>query len=120
MDLKDFVADVISQVTDGVIEAINRHDARRLPGRINPVFPAEGGEYDWKSAVQNVDFDISVTVSDKKSGDAGGGVKVYVVDFNAKGSKAHENTMTNRIKFTIPVSFPSHAISHGTARPSKT
>ena len=55
MDLKEFVADVISQVTDGVLEAINRHDERKLPGRINPVFPTEGGDYDWKSAVQNID-----------------------------------------------------------------
>jgi hypothetical protein len=76
LNLKDFVADVISQITDGVLEAINQHDAKKIPGRINPVFQEAGGEYDWKGAVQNIEFDISVTVSDKKSGEGGGGVKV--------------------------------------------
>jgi hypothetical protein len=111
MDLKDFVADVISQLTDGMIEAINRHDAKKIPGKINPVFPGESGELDWKGAVQNIEFDISVTVSDKKSGEATGGVKVYVADISGKGSKSREDTTTNRIKFTIPVSLPAHQIS---------
>jgi Trypsin-co-occurring domain 2 len=111
MDLKDFVADVISQLEDGLIEAINRHDAKNVPGRVNPVFKGADGQYDWKSAVQNIEFDISVTVSDKKSGEAGAGVKVYVADISGKGSKSHEDTTTNRIKFTIPVSLPAHRVS---------
>jgi hypothetical protein len=67
-----------------VIDAINWHDARKLPGRINPIFQGKGGTYDWKSAVQNIDFDISVTASDKESGEAGGGVKVYFADASGK------------------------------------
>ncbi len=42
MDLKDFVADVNSQVTDGVLEAIDRHVAKKVPGVINPIFADEG------------------------------------------------------------------------------
>jgi len=110
MDLKEFVADVISQTADGVNEAIERHRGKMLPGVINPIFEGPGGEYDWKNAVQNVEFDISVTISDKESGDAGGGVKVYFADVSGKRSKSHEDTMTNKIKFTIPVTFPSQKV----------
>jgi hypothetical protein len=114
MDLKDFVADVISQITDGVIEAINRHDLKNIPGRVNPAFQGPGGEYDYKRGVQNIDFDISVTVSAKK--EASGGFKVSVL--NLGGAKSHEDTTTNKIKFTIPVSLPHHSVPYtGPARP---
>jgi hypothetical protein len=110
LDLKDFVADVVSQLTDGVIEAINRHDAKQIPGRINPIFEDSSGAYDWKGAVQNIEFDISVVVSEKKSGAFEAGAKVFVADLGGKRSKSHEDTMTNRIKFTIPVSLPAHKV----------
>jgi Trypsin-co-occurring domain 2 len=112
VNLKDFVADVICQVEDGLIDAINRHDRKHIPGRINPVFLKEGGsEYDWKSAVQNIEFDISVTVSETKSRELGGEAKVYVLTGSGKRSKSHEDTTTNRIKFSIPVSLPAHAVA---------
>jgi hypothetical protein len=107
MDLKDFVADVISQIQDGVTEAINRHDRRGTVGRINPKFP----EDKWKDLVQKIEFDIAVTESSKKSGEGGGGVQVHFFNASGKGSISKENSMTNRVKFTIPVALPSHEVS---------
>ena len=107
MDLKDFVADVISQIQDGVTEAIRRHDERGTVGRINPKFSQD----DWKDLVQKIDFDIAITTSGKISGEGGGRVQVYFFNAGAKQSKSHESSMTNRIKFTIPVSLPAHAVS---------
>jgi hypothetical protein len=107
MDLKDFVADVISQIQDGVTEAINRHDRRKTVGRINPKFP----EDNWKDLVQKIDFDIAITATGKTSGEGGGGIQVYFFNASGKLSKSHENSMTNRIKFTIPVALPSHEVS---------
>jgi hypothetical protein len=114
MDLKDFVADVISQIRDGVTEAILRHDRQGAVGRINPVFPTDDGRPDWKGAVQNIEFDIAITASDKTGREGGGGVQVYFFNVSGKQSKSQENSMTNRIKFTIPVSLPAHAVSSGT------
>jgi hypothetical protein len=107
MDLKDFIADVISEIQDGIIEAIRRHDKRGAPGRINPKFH----EDDWKSLVQNVDFDIAITATDKRSGEGEGKLQVYFFNTSGTLSKSNENSTTNRIKFTIPVSFPSHTVS---------
>jgi hypothetical protein len=56
------VADVISQIQDGVTEAIRRHDQQGTVGRINPKFP----EDDWKDLVQKIDFDIAITASDRR------------------------------------------------------
>lgn len=114
MGLKDFVADVISQIYEGVTEAIADHDRRHAVGRINPPRRLADGSYDW--GVQNIDFDIAITASDKKSGEGGGGLQVYVLNASGKQSKSHENTMTNKIKFSIPVALPAHDVSSG--RPS--
>ena len=119
MNLKDFVADVISQLEDGLADAINRHDRKNIPGRINPAFPKEdGSEYDWKSVVQNIEFDISVTVSETKSRELGGEVKVVsVLGGSGKRSKSHEDTTTNRIKFSIPIVLPAHAMGWSVSKP---
>jgi hypothetical protein len=116
MDLKDFVADVISQIQDGVTEAIRRHDERGTVGRINPKFP----EDNWKDLVQKIDFDIAITASGKTSGEGSGGVQVHFFNTSGKLSKSHENSMTNRIKFTIPVSLPAHLANAEREPPSST
>ena len=108
MDVKDFVADVISQICDGVTEAIHKHDAAGSVGRINPIFKDKSGKVDWAKHVQNIEFDISITEDAKTSGKAGGGIKVYFVSANASADKSRETSMVNRIKFTIPVSLPAH------------
>ena len=104
MDLKDFVANVISQIVDGVTEAIRRHDERGAIGRINPIFPGDS----WKDLVKNIDFDIAITAGDKIAGEGGGGVRVHFFEAKGKLSKSYETAMTNRIKFSIPVSLPAH------------
>ena len=108
MDLKEFGADVISQICGGVTDAINKHDETGSVGRINPVFKDRNGKVNWEKYIQNIEFEVSITEDTKVSGKASGGIKVYFVAADAGTDKSRETSMVNRIKFTIPVSLPAH------------
>lgn len=102
IQLKDFVAETLEQVQKAVNDAIVKHNTSGAVGKINPVFPTESGaDFDWKAVVQDIKFDVSVTVTDGR---------VCVL-------KAGE-TSANRIKFVIPVVLPSQPIGSIKSRES--
>lgn len=78
-------------------------------GAINPCW---GGVNDiGQQHVQEVKFDIAVTVSDKSSVSAGGGIRVVGVRLGADGAKVTENSHISRIQFSIPVVPPVQTVT---------
>jgi hypothetical protein len=110
MDLKEFISESLVQIQEGVQDAIHRRQAKKdSSGVINPVW----GNADDISAehCQDVEFDVAVTVSDKMSGSAKGGLKIYVAEFGGEGSKSSERSTVNRLKFSVPVVPPVQLVS---------
>lgn len=108
MELREFVAETLVAIQEGVAEAIHRADESKTIGRINPVWRSDE-KIDWKEYVQPVEFDVAVTTTDKSAAGGKGGIKVLsVVDVGAEGSKSSERSTVSRIKFTIPISAPAH------------
>jgi hypothetical protein len=97
MDVKDFVAETLRQVT----EAINENESSLDSGgkhvedlkKLN-MFSLHGG---W---VTHVDFDIAVTESRSKEG----GAKLSIAGVGGLGGDLSEGTETaSRVKFRVPL-----------------
>lgn len=96
MDLKTFVRTTISQIIEGVDEAI-----AALPkgssARINPA--VSHANY---SKPENVEFDVAITVMESSQKEGKLGIKVL----SASGESKSETESASRIKFCVPVSVP--------------
>ena len=105
MDLKDFIAETLVQIQEGVQEAINRRSASQgAAGVINPVW----GNVNEISPDhrQNVEFDVAVTVTDKTTAGGNAGIKVFSIELGGKAEKGAEQSTVSHIKFSIPLVPP--------------
>ena len=110
MELNEFIAITLSEIQKGVQSAINSTIESGINGAINPVW---GTTKDIGAAhIQNVQFDIAVTVVEKVSGSVGGGIKVVGLNLGAGGAGASETTEVSRIQFSIPLVPPATTITH--------
>ena len=91
-ELRLFVAETLAAVMAGV------NDVRTTASIASP---KGNGYYSFK-APNSVEFDIAVAA--KRSGKAGGGLKleVFSVGLGAKGEKSSETSTVSRVKFSIP------------------
>ena len=111
MDLKEFVAETLKQITHGVKEA----QAEVAEGAVvNPkiwshsqssiskmkILESEGGE-----CIHLVDFDVAVSVD--KSTETKGGLGLFVgpVALGSQGKSNTDNSSVSRIKFQVPISY---------------
>jgi len=119
MDLKDFVQSSLSQIAEGIIDAnealsdtdaivnpteiIVNSDSSQAYGRTrSPVL-----QEDPTRVVEKVEFDVAVTVQEGESTNAGIKVSVMSIGIGASGESSSTLGSQSRIKFTIPIVFPS-------------
>ncbi len=114
MQLEEFVAESLSQVMRGVKAAMDA--AKETGAQINPkLLPRDskggggpltgfGGE---PLMVERVEFDVAVTVREGTESKAGIGVVSGIFGAGAKGSSAAESGSVTRIKFTVPLVWPT-------------
>lgn len=105
MKLEDFVATSLVEVVKGVAKAID--DTKECKGAvaINP-----RGNNQQRSDVQLVDFDIAVSVKEDKTKDGGGEIKVMALSIGAKAGSATAQELISRVRFSVPISWPSTAV----------
>lgn len=104
MRIKEFVKEVIGDISDAVNE-LNKEKFK--DGLIvGPSDISRYGEaitqYEDGRIIRNIEFNISVTVSDKN--EAGGGLMVSIVKAGINNEST--NSSTNSIKFSIPIVLP--------------
>lgn len=115
MELDKFISDALSQIIKGVKDA--QQYASDNDARINPHINTSSGKEkitgvfygkeDGLRPLNNIEFDIAVTVSNQKESGLEGGIKVF--SFNA-GGKNMDTEITNsvsRIKFNINAVLPN-------------
>lgn len=110
MELSEFIKTVLTEITQGIEDA--QESLKEKDMLINPITKSDG-TYDTagkgsKRQIQNLEFDLSVSVSSETKK---GASAIAVVSFFAgKGdiSSINENISTNRLKFSIPVSLPTN------------
>jgi|SRR5690554_5854374 len=110
MDIKDFIKNTISSISEAIIESQSELKEKGII--VNPEKTEIGKNGEKKlhgngaRYVQNLDFDILVAVDDKLGSGGKGELKVAGI-LSVGGGISDENLTKNhnRIKFTIPVAF---------------
>lgn len=103
MELKEFIASTLGEIQEGVQLAINQTIKSGVSGAINPNFSSSNRD---KSLIQNICFDIAVTVSDEEKTGINGGIKVVGISLGGADGVSSSTSRVSRIQFSIPVIPP--------------
>lgn len=121
MELKEFIKNVIVDIAKGMLEA--KEELQNMDVLINPATKngVVGLSNNSERLVQNIDFDLSVTNNEgsetfTEEGSEIGGKALFVSFFSFHGNlnskeKANKNvdsSVVNRLRFSLPVSFPTN------------
>ena len=112
MDLKDFVTSTITQIVEGIIEAQKELTPKKAyvnpPGNEFYGAPIKKPYLGVNNSFSNdIEFDVAITILEGKQTKGGIGVFAGAVALGTQGKSDTTNTSISRIKFTIPVAFPS-------------
>ena len=100
MELKEFIANSLEQILDGVLEAaVNR---RGKPGYVNPKHFKQDDEFERDL----VEFDVAVTVAERGAGSGGAKISVVGLNLGGEGRREVELSSISRIKFTVGLGMP--------------
>lgn len=118
MDLKDFVRETLSQITEGVREA--QDGVQGAGGFVNPAFrPSKINDPESHFGLmpdgQNifmVNFDVAVSVVEGTQTDADARLQVAgFIKLGAGGASEESATTTNRVSFKVPLALPVDTVS---------
>lgn len=107
MELKDFISNSLVDIQEGVEDAIKKVDSKGTTGVINPDFKHVRTN---AALIQNVNFDIAVTASDKEGTGIQGRIKVVGIEIGGDGTNSTETSMVSRIQFCVPIIPPTTEI----------
>lgn len=106
MELKEFIKESLTQISEGVIAA--NKAIREKDGQIDTSYlltSGKDGQLNQKEAPTKVCFDIAVTSTTSFQGDAKAKAKILaVVDASLEGSTEKERQDVSRVKFEVTVS----------------
>ncbi|MEY2557451.1 MAG: hypothetical protein QOE34_876 [Verrucomicrobiota bacterium] len=110
MELREFVAETIKEVIDGVLSA--QEYAKGKGSHVNPPinFRTDQGMAMWDrntaQPIQSISFDVAVTAAEGTK--TQGGIAVFAGAFGlgSKGQSDKSNETINRIQFSVPIALP--------------
>jgi hypothetical protein len=112
MELKDFIAQTISQVMEGVNEA--QKLAEKVGGAVNPkgqlYLTADSAPFMDKETTRIgdfINFDVAIEVNEEK--EESGGAKISVPSIGGFGGKLfrkRQNKSMSRVNFRLPIIYP--------------
>lgn len=112
MKLEDFVAETIIQIINGINKT---HDnAKKNGATVNPrleaikdILPNGQRIIEPRPPIHSIEFDVAVTTMEEKGAKGGFGVFVGPMGIGSQGKSELINTSMSRIKFSVPVIFPT-------------
>ena len=114
MELKEFIAETLVQITDGILAAQER--LKEVDVIVNPgkTFGSKGDLWIGKAQekgpvlrrVQEVEMKIGVMSAEEVKGDGGVKIRLGVFNLGAGAEEKGIERIENYVKFSIPVSFP--------------
>lgn len=111
MELREFVAETLVQIVEGVQEAQTRtkdHGARVNPHLTTSADLAvkQGILIASGSAAQLVQFDVALTAKEGTGTKGGIGVVAGIFTLGSTGQSQAENSSVSRVKFSVPLVLP--------------
>ena len=111
MDLKEFVAQTLTQIVEGVKDSQTK--TAEMGGEVNPhlnTTHAELGKqgFLWAGGryAQVVQFDVALTVVEGTGTKGGIGVFAGAVTLGSSGQSKSESSSVSRVKFSVPLVLP--------------
>jgi hypothetical protein len=113
MQLKEFVSAVLTEIIDGV-KTSQRDTEHAREGEINPLLATNQGALQsqgrlvsrWGQLVQNVKFDVAVTIEEGAGTKGGIGIFIGSIGLGSQGESKSSQASVSRIQFEIPVALP--------------
>lgn len=106
MNLKEFIAETLNQIVDGVVEA--QSYAKGKGAEVAPtIVTSKGYGNTYRPTQQEVEFDVAVTVQENQEKAGRGGLRVAWFDFGGEVSSGEQSATVSRVKFGIPIDLPS-------------
>lgn len=106
MNVSEFIEDTVSQVLDSVMNLNQKYSDKDAS-------VARLGSYNYKGTwsdnyITEIDFDIALEVSNEKEKNHGARVNVASI-LNVAGDsvKNAKESATSRVRFSLPIKFPS-------------
>lgn len=116
MQLEEFIHQSLTQIVNGIAkaqEAVLQTGARINPSirdAENPKTPILNDPINKGfSALQNIEFDVAVTVTEGSEDKVGGGIKIAALGIGGETKAENKNSTVTRLKFTVPMIFPVSA-----------
>lgn len=111
MELKDFVAQTLTQLIEGVVasqKAGSAHGATVNP-QINPMSDSSkhGFVHCYEGFAQVVRFDVALTVTEGTGTKGGIGVFAGPVNLGSSGQSSSSNSSVSRVQFNVPLILPN-------------
>jgi hypothetical protein len=105
MDLKDFIAETLTQISGGIAEA-QKNGNEINPSQISNISPARSRV--TNQIIHSIDFDVAIFANEGTEAKANTGITVAsFLSLGASGKSNEASGTQSRIKFSIPMSFPS-------------
>ena len=116
MKLKDFIAETLKEILDGVVEAQQHYSTKGASvNSPNIVYrTAEGSQIldrHTGQLAQLIEFDVAVTATEGTGTKGGIGVFVGPIVLGSQGKTDTSNASVSRIKFSIPVLLPKGKVN---------
>lgn len=118
MDLREFVKEALVEIATAVSEAgaeleasgaiVNPKDAATAAAghSIYGYMLKESEKGDYRRPVHLIEFDVSVTASDKTGTKGGIGVVVAGIGLGSQGQSEAANSVYSRLQFKVPIALP--------------
>lgn len=116
MDIKDFVKETLTQISDGICEANSLMKSNKsFVVASNFMNIGDKYKYDGYSCdkdgnthlIRDVEFDIMVNVKDTSTSGRKGSIEVAsLLKFGAGTESQQFSQNTNRVKFSLPLALP--------------
>lgn len=115
LELKDFIAETIHQISMGIKAASNK--CKNCDVIVNPnvitgnadnyYIPKEPAHFQIERPVQKLEMEISIGAIE--ASEKGGNLRigVFPINLGINGNKNYQTSNVNKIKFTIPICFPN-------------
>jgi len=127
VDLQDFIKETITQIAESVVDIQKHFDAKGIDAIVNPrefqdtkdsdiagrFKPTQYNKNtnetyssDFYRVVDNIEFDVAVTVESGNSKEVGGKLKVFDMGIGAEGSEVNKQANVSKVRFKIPLVMP--------------
>ncbi len=114
MQLRDFIAQTLTQIVEGVQEA--QRLAKDKGALVNPAgthLPTRSGDpppvvtqFGSNRFGQLIEFDVVLTTSESEQTKGGAGVFVAAIAIGSQAQLGSDNIAVNRVKFAVPLFLP--------------